>query len=105
MLYRHTSADVIMQFDTGNARHGDADPVPYLKRHQGRSVTVHLKPFSKVNEAAAIGEDELPWAEIVAACELGGGTEWYIVEHESDPVSPMNAIAKCFRGLKRMGKV
>ncbi len=105
LFYRHTDASVIMQFDTGNARHGDADPVAYLKRHKGRTVTVHLKPFSKVNPVAAIGEDELPWTEIFSACENGGGTEWYIVEHESDPVSPMNAITKCFAGLKRMGKV
>lgn len=104
-FYKHTNPDVIMQFDTGNARHGGAEPVPFLKRHKGRSVTIHLKPFSKSNEAAAIGSDELPWAEIFAACEGGGGTEWYIVEHESDPVSPMEAVRKCLEGLRKLGKV
>lgn len=103
-LWGQTTSDVILQFDTGNARHGGAEPVPFLKRHAGRSVTIHLKPFSATNPAAAIGEDELPWPEIFAACENGGGTEWYIVEHESDPVSPMNAITKCLDGLRRMGK-
>jgi sugar phosphate isomerase/epimerase len=104
MFYRHTTPDVVMQFDTGNARHGNADPVPYLRRHRGRSVTIHLKPFSSTNPAAPIGSDELPWAEIFDACEHGGGTEWYIVEHESDPVSPLEAVRKCLEGLRRMGK-
>ena len=103
-LWKHTTADVILQFDTGNARHGGAQPVPFLKKHTGRSVTIHLKPFSTANEAAAIGADELPWSEIFDACEHGGGTEWYIVEHESDPVSPMEAVRKCLEGLKKMGK-
>ena len=104
-FWKNTTPDVIMQFDTGNALHGGADPMTYLPRHTGRSVTIHLKPFSKTNEAAAIGEDEVKWPEVFKACEAGGGTAWYIVEHESDPVSPMNAITKCFAGLKALGKV
>ncbi|MEK7767316.1 MAG: sugar phosphate isomerase/epimerase [bacterium] len=104
-LYKNTTPDVIMQFDTGNARIGGADPLPFLQRHKGRSVTVHLKPWSSKNETATIGEDELPWKDIFEACEHGGGTEWYIVEHESDPVSPINAIKKCLEGLKQMGKL
>lgn len=103
-LYVNTTPDVIMQFDTGNARHGGADPLPFLRRHKGRSVVIHLKPFSSTNPAAAIGEDELPWKDIFAACEDGGGTQWYIVEHESDPTSPMNAIKKCLDGLRALGK-
>jgi sugar phosphate isomerase/epimerase len=104
-LWKNTIPDVILQFDTGNALHGNADPMEYLPRHKGRSVTIHLKPFSKTNEIATIGEDEVKWPDVFKACEEGGGTEWYIVEHESDPVSPMNAITKCFAGLKKLGKV
>lgn len=103
-FYTHTNPNVIMQFDTGNALHGGADPMTYLPRHKGRSVTIHLKPFSKTNATATIGEDEVKWAEVFKACEQGGGTEWYIVEHESDPVSPMNAVKKCLDGLRKLGK-
>src|SRR5690348_11443763 len=48
-LWKHTNPDVILQFDTGNARHGGAEPVPFLRKHRGRSVTIHLKPWSSVN--------------------------------------------------------
>ncbi|MEK7476858.1 MAG: sugar phosphate isomerase/epimerase [Candidatus Coatesbacteria bacterium] len=105
IFYETTSADVVLQMDTGNAYEGGGDVLAYLKCHLGRSVTVHLKPFSKTNKTAVIGEDETKWKEVFDACEHGGGTEWYIVEHESDPVSPMNAIQKCFEGLRELGKV
>ncbi len=104
IFYENTSADVVLQMDTGNAYEGGGDVLDFLRRHKGRSVTVHLKPFSKTNKTAAIGEDETKWNEVFDACEHGGGTEWYIVEHESDPVSPMNAVTKCFEGLKKLGK-
>ena len=104
LLYKNTSSDVVLQMDTGNAYHGGGDVLDYLRRHKGRSVTVHLKPYSKTNELASIGEDETDWKAVFEACEKGGGTEWYIVEHESDPKSPMNAIRKCLEGLKKLGK-
>jgi len=100
----NSGPDVVLQMDTGNAYDGGGDVIPLLRKYPGRSGTVHLKPYSKANETAAIGEDETKWNEIFDACEKGGGTEWYIVEHESDPVSPMNAITKCFEGLKKLGK-
>ena len=104
LFYRNTSPDVVLQMDTGNAYHGGGDVLDYLRRHKGRSVTVHLKPFSKTNPVATIGEDDTDWKAVFAACEGGGATEWYIVEHESDPKSPMNAIRKCLEGLKKLGK-
>lgn len=104
-LWKNTKPEVFLQFDVGNAMRGGANPISYIRRHKGRSVTFHLKPFSKSNPAAAVGEDEVNWPELFEACEKGGGVQWYIVEHESDPVSPMNAVRKCIEGLKKLGKI
>ena len=51
-----------------------------------------------------IGEDDLPWAEIFRRCETGGGTEWYVVEYESDAYPPLEAVDRCLKALRAMGK-
>jgi sugar phosphate isomerase/epimerase len=103
-FFSRVSKDVIMQFDTGNAMHGGGDPVTFLKKYPGRAITVHIKPFSKKNPKALLGEDELPWKEIFNLCETIGKTEWYIVEYESDAFPPIVNIQKCYEALKKWGK-
>ena len=103
-FFGNTNCDVIMQFDTGNAMHGGADPVPFLERYPGRAMTVHLKEFSATNDKALIGEGDVPWDKIFALCETIGGTEWYIVEQESYAFPPLECVAKCLDKLREMGK-
>jgi sugar phosphate isomerase/epimerase len=103
-FFGNTRKEVIMQFDTGNAMHGGGDPVPFLKRYPGRATTVHIKPFSKTNPKACVGEDDLPWKTIFDLCETGGGTKWYIVEYEVEGVPALAAVAQCLKAMKKMGK-
>jgi sugar phosphate isomerase/epimerase len=93
-----------MQLDTGNAMGGGADPLPYISKYPGRALTVHVKEFSKTNDKALVGEGDLPWKKIFAACETVGGTEWYIVEQESYAYPPMECIDRCLKNLRAMGK-
>lgn len=104
LFFGNTPKDVIMQFDTGNAMGGGGDPVKYLKKYPGRAVTIHAKPWSKTNPKAVIGEDDLPWKEIFDICETTGNTQWYIVEYEVGGVPAIEAVEKCFQGMKKMGK-
>ena len=76
IFFGNTNPEVIMQFDTGNARHGGAEASPFLKRYPGRAITVHLKEYSATNDKALIGEGEVPWPEIFTLCEGVGATEW-----------------------------
>lgn len=99
-----TKKEVVMQFDTGNAMHGGGDPMVFLKKYPGRAATVHCKPFSKAKPNALIGDDELPWKDIFQTCETTGGTEWYIVEYESDAFPPLTSIDKCLNVLRGWGK-
>ncbi len=111
-LFGNTGDGVVMQLDTGNALHGDADILDILERYSGRAGTVHLKPYSASQATdgghgafrAVIGEDESPWDEIFRICEATGGTQWYIVEYESDAYEPLDAVDRCLKGLKAMGK-
>ncbi len=105
IFYANSSDDVLLQMDTGNALHGGGDPVVFLKKHKGRSVSVHLKEYSKTNDKALIGEGDVKWAEVFAACESVGKTEWYIVEQESYAYPPLDCVARCLEALRKMGKV
>ena len=52
---------------------------------------------------AAIGEGTNDWKAYFNAFETVGGTEWYIVEHESSK-TPLVAIQKCLDGLHALGR-
>jgi sugar phosphate isomerase/epimerase len=103
-LFANTSQQVVMQLDLGNALHGGADPLPFLKRYPGRAVTVHLKEYSAENDKALIGEGDVAWSEVFDLCETIGGTEWYIVEQESYAYPPLECVDRCLQALRQMGK-
>ncbi|MCX7722015.1 MAG: sugar phosphate isomerase/epimerase [Verrucomicrobiae bacterium] len=103
LFFGHTRPQVIMQLDTGNCIAGGADPVAVLRKYPGRARTIHLKAHASDPETV-IGEDKTDWAGVFEACESSGGTEWYIVEHETSK-SPLDAIKRSFDALRKLGKV
>lgn len=103
-FFKNTSKDVVMQLDTGNALHGGADPVPFLKRYPNRALTVHLKEYSSGYNNALIGEGDVKWDVVFDLCENHGGTQWYIVEQESYAFPPLECVDKCLQALRKMGK-
>lgn len=111
-FFGNTKKDVVMQIDLGNALYGGGDLVSILERYPGRAVTVHLKPYSKeagrddprLGFRPLIGEDDVPWDDVFRLCETVGGTQWYIVEYESDAFPPLEAVDRCLKALKAMGK-
>jgi sugar phosphate isomerase/epimerase len=111
-FFGNTRQDVVMQIDLGNALRGGADPVPFIERYPGRAVTVHLKSYSqeagradpRLGYRPLIGEDDIPWEQVFSTCEKVGGTEWYIVEYESDAYPPLEAVDRFLKALRSMGK-
>ena len=103
-FFSRTKKEVVIQFDTGNANPDDAQPTVNLKKHPGRVASVHVKPFSKAKPNALIGDDELPWKEIFHICETVAGTEWYIMEYESDAFTPLVSVEKSLEVMRRWGK-
>jgi sugar phosphate isomerase/epimerase len=103
LIFSNSGAEVVMQLDTCNCLSGGGDPVPILKKYPGRSVTVHLKEFGGA-PGSVIGEGKVAWKDVFETCESIGGTEWYIVEHESG-TAPLDSVKGCFEALKKMGKV
>ena len=88
-----TSADVILQLDTGNASEMEGvTPQSLIRRNAGRTISMHVKPFSKRDPNAYLGADELDWPAIMTAAESIGGIEWYIIEYEKEGVPPLESL-------------
>ena len=104
LFFGNTDKAVIMQLDIGHALHGGSDPVEVLKRYAGRAITVHIKEWSSTKKDAVVGEGEVKWPEVFQACETVGGTEWYIVEEETNAFQGLDGIDKSLKALQAMGK-
>ena len=88
-----TTKDVILQLDTGNASElTGVSLVDLIRRNTARTVTMHVKPYSKKNPDAYLGADELDWPGIMTASESVGGLEWYIIEYEREGVPPLESL-------------
>ena len=103
LFFGNTKPEVIMQLDTSNCLEGGADPVAVLKKYPGRARSIHIKA-SGGGPDAVIGEDKVNWPEVFAWCESQGGTQWYVLEHESSK-DPLTAVRRSYEALKKMGKV
>jgi len=102
ILFDNTASNVVMQIDTGNCMDGGGDPIKYLKKYPGRSVTIHLKEHSATNKNAILGEGDVKWDEVFALCETVGKTQWYIIEEEKDAYPPLEAIELCLQNYKKL---
>ena len=82
LIFGTADPSVVMQLDMGHALEAGADPVAVLHRYPGRAATVHMAEHSASDPLALLGEGDVPWPEVLAACASVGGTQWYIVEQE-----------------------
>jgi sugar phosphate isomerase/epimerase len=98
-----TSKEVILQFDTGNASEAEGvTPQSFIERNAGRTVSMHVKPFSKKDPNAYLGSDELDWPAIMTAAETVGGIEWYIIEYEKEIVPPLESLKANLELFKKL---
>ena len=103
LFFGNTRTEVIMQLDTSNCCDGGADPLAVLRRYPGRARSIHVKANGAGPEAV-VGEDKVNWPEVFAFCETRGGTQWYVLEHETSK-DPLDAVKRSFDALKKLGKV
>jgi len=98
-----TSKDVILQLDTGNASEAEGvTPQSFIKRNAGRTISMHVKPFSRKDPNAYLGADELDWPAIMRAAETDGGIEWYIIEYEKEGVPPLESLKANLELFKKL---
>ncbi|WP_449463639.1 sugar phosphate isomerase/epimerase [Tardisphaera miroshnichenkoae] len=96
--------DVILQLDVGHAARslGSADEaVALLDKYPGRSLSVHVKDFSKTKGYNVIpGEGDINWHEFLSSCKKNG-TEWLIIEQEEYPYgTPLETAKRALQSLR-----
>src|SRR6516225_10225764 len=92
LFFGNTKPEVIMQLDTSNCCDGGADPLAVLQKYPGRARSIHVKANGGGPEAV-IGEDKIDWPAVFAYCESKGGTQWYVLEHETSK-DPLGAVKR-----------
>jgi sugar phosphate isomerase/epimerase len=101
-FFGNAGKDVVMQLDIGHAVHAGADPAAVLKRYPGQAKTVHVKDYSPTKRDALIGDGEVKWKDVLAACRGVASTEWYIIEEESNAYPGLDGIAQSLKKLKAL---
>jgi len=105
-LLDHFSPEIWMEIDTYWIQHGGADPAAWIQRVAGRIPCVHLKDMAMgadgVAQMAEVGEGNLNWPAILAACK-SAGVEWHIIEQDICQRDPFESLAISLRNAKQMG--
>jgi sugar phosphate isomerase/epimerase len=103
ILFDNTSPEVVMQLDIGNARHGGADPNHYLEKYPGRATLVHIKEYDSEKPAAAVGDGEIDWPQVMELCEDLHQPVWYIIEQEEEEFDPWYCAKQSLNYLRSIG--
>jgi len=108
-LAENTTDDVVLQQDVGWTTYAGKDPVEYVKRYPGRTLTTHYKvklPIGTKGKLPIIGQDTIDWFALTKANIAVGGTQWLVVEQEEYPngLTPLQAVEKSKNGLDNILK-
>jgi sugar phosphate isomerase/epimerase len=99
-FFGNSSKDVIIELDLGNAGYGGADPVAALKRFPGRVRFVHVKDYTAAEPDLMVGDGDMNWREFFPVCDRIGGTDWFVIEHDSDPAANLADIEDCLKRFR-----
>lgn len=100
ILLRNTPSEVVIELDLGGAGYGGADPIAALTEYPGRVRLVHVKDYTHTQPDVLIGDGDMDWKRFFPACAHTAGTEWFVIEHDSDPSAHLTDIADCLRQFK-----
>ena len=106
ILLTESDPDVFtLEIDTYWIQHGGGNPVSWIEKCAGRIPLVHFKDmgvFDGQQAMAEVGEGNLEWPAIIAACRASG-TKWYIVEQDTCRRDPFDSLKISLENLKAMG--
>ncbi|MCC2958217.1 sugar phosphate isomerase/epimerase [Massilia sp. IC2-477] len=104
VIARSTPKESILQQDVGWTTFAGKDPVAYVYKYPGRTVSTHYKAKFAPGTSGTpiIGQDKTDWAGLTRAMRQAGGTEWIIVEQEEYPngMGQLDTVAASLAGLK-----
>jgi sugar phosphate isomerase/epimerase len=101
LLFNNTDRSVFVELDLGNAGYAGADPIAALTRYPGRVRMVHVKDYTADKPDVTIGEGNMDWRKFFPVCANIAGTEWFVIEHDSDPAAGLSDIAEQLRRFRQ----
>ncbi len=94
------------ELDTYWVQAGGANSVTWIEKVAGRMKVVHFKDMGNAGTndpvMAEVGEGNLEWPEIIAACKKIG-VEYAAVEQDICPGDPFDSLEISFNNLKKLG--
>lgn len=102
ILLRTASRRLEFELDTYWAAFAGQDPASVIRRIEGRACMIHVKDLEPVEwqvTYAPVGEGNLNWDEILAAC-IESGTEWLIVEQDTCRRDPFDCLESSLKFLQ-----
>lgn len=107
-LFDRTTADQLcFEIDTYWVQAGGACPAAWIRKCAGRCPVVHFKDMRieppREQKFAPIGEGNLDWPGILAACEEAGARYAFVEQDQCYGKDPFEALAISYRNLKAMG--
>lgn len=104
VIARNTPKEAILQQDVGWTTFAGKDPVAYVYKYPGRTVSTHYKAKFAPGTSGTpiIGQDRTDWAGLTRALRQAGATQWIIVEQEEYPngMGQLDTVAASLKGLK-----
>lgn len=96
--------EVLAEPDTYWLQFGGLNAAGWIRRMAGRVPLVHLKDLAIERGDrfdAEVGEGNLDWPDILAACR-DAGTKWLIVEQDAPRGDPLECVATSYANLTKL---
>ena len=99
-----TSDSIVLEQDCGWSCMAGQDPAALIRKYPNRNQALHFKPSTRPShrdKRSILGEDSVPWKEIIAAARECGSTEYLVIEQEwyVPGWSDMQSIAQSYENL------
>jgi len=108
-LASNTNDDFILQMDVGWVTFAGKDPVEFINKYPGRTITSHYKakfPYDNMPEGKLpyIGQDITNWPNVIVSQSTIGGTQWMVIEQEEYPngATQLEAVEISKQGLDKI---
>jgi sugar phosphate isomerase/epimerase len=101
---REAASDLIfLELDLGWVWDAGADPLEQLERTRGRCPLVHVKDFRTRGSRAfcPVGDGAVGYERVIPAA-VEAGAEWLLVEQDEVDGTPLEAVERSLRAVRRM---
>jgi sugar phosphate isomerase/epimerase len=101
LFFDKASPDVFVQLDVGHCIHAGGDPVEVIKKYNSRLVSMHIKDWNAKTHGDIVGEGDVKWQDVLAACASCPNLQWYTIEEEVS-MAGLSSIEKSFNNWAKI---